>query len=321
MLASGAAVGYVLRVTETQDAICRIELPTHNEVEVVRRRFQGTDGSTVAIVAGVRGDTPEGVRVVYELTRLLRGVDSIAGRVDIYPCVNPLASYAGQQRWPFFDVDLNRRFPGRPDGHPPDRVAYELVRNIAGADLVIELRGAYRAFREICQAHVRAGEERAAELASRANVEVVWCRTPDTMATTTFAAQFDTVMVLEGGAGNRLSEGISGELSAGVMNVLASLGVVDEQAVPVHWAAIHRPRIVTDEEVLRVRTELGGVFLPIVEAGAQVTRSQQLGTVVDPVQAKILQRIEAPVNGRILAIREQPSVHPGSLVARVVAED
>jgi uncharacterized protein len=321
VLATGAAVGYVFCVIESQAAICRIELPTHNEVEVVRRRFQGSAGSAVAIVAGIRGDTPEGVRVLYEVTRLLREADAIAGRVDIYPCANPLASYAGLQRWPFFDVDLNRRFPGRPDGHPPDRVACELVRNIRDADVVIELRGAYRAFREICQAHVRAGVPRAAELASQANVEVVWCRTPDTMAPTTFAAQFDTVMVLEGGAGNRLSEGVSGEMAAGVMNVLASLGVVDEQSVPVHWAAIHRPRVVTDDEVLGVRTELGGVFLPWVEAGAQVTRSQQLGTVVDPVQAKILQRIEAPVDGRVLAIREQPSVHPGSLVARVVAED
>jgi predicted deacylase len=308
-------------VIESQAAICRIELPTHNEVEVVRRRFQGSDGPSVALVAGIRGDTPEGVRVLYEVTQLLRQAADLVGRVDVYPCANPLASYSGLQRWPFFDVDLNRRFPGRPDGHPPDRVAHELVRNIAEADVVIELRGAYKAFREICQAHVRAGVERAAELASHANVEVVWARTPDTMATTTFAAQFDTVMVLEGGAGNRLSEGVASELTAGVMNVLASLGMVDEQLVPVHWAAIHRPRLVTDDEVVRVRTELGGVFLPGVEAGTQVARAQQLGMVVDPVQARILQRIEAPVNGRVLAIREQPSVHPGSLVARVVAED
>ncbi len=307
-------------MTESQAAICRIELPTHNEVEVVRRRFEGTEGPTVALVAGIRGDTPEGVRVLFEVTRLLRQLPTLHGRVDIYPCANPLASYAGVQRWPFFELDLNRRFPGREHGHPPDRVAYELVRHIREADVVIEVRGAYRAFREICQAHVRRDVQAAQELAVHANVEVVWIRTPGTMAPTTFAAQFPTVMVLEGGAGNRLSDGVSAEMTAGVMNVLANLGVVDEQAVPVHWAAIHRPRVVTDEEVIRVRADMGGVFMPIVEAGATVTRSEQLGTVVDPVHARILQRIEAPVQGQVLAIREQPSVHPGSLVARVVAD-
>lgn len=307
-------------MTESQVAICRIELPTHNEVAVVRRRFEGSEGPKVALVAGIRGDTPEGVRVLYDLTMLLRQVPELNGRVDIYPCANPLASYAGQQRWPFFDVDLNRRFPGREHGHPPDRVAWELVRHLSDVDVVIEVRGAYRAFREICQAHVRDGVVKAAELAALANVEVVWLRSPGSMAPTTFAAQFETVMVLEGGAGNRLSEGVSEEMTAGIMNVLASLGVVDESAVPVHWAAIHRPRVVTDDEVLRVRTELGGVFMPSVEAGASVSRSQQLGTVVDPVHARVLQRVEAPVAGMVLAIREQPSVHPGSLVARVVAD-
>ncbi len=307
-------------MTESLAAICRIELPTHNQVEVVRRRFEGREGPTVALVAGIRGDTPEGVRALFEVTRLLRELSELRGRVDIYPCANPLAAYAGQQRWPFFDVDLNRRFPGREHGHPPDRVAWELVRNIRGADVVIEVRGAYRAFREICQAHVRVGDRSAAELAALANVEVVWARTPDTMALTTFAAQFEKVMVLEGGAGNRLSEGVSEEMTAGIMNVLAHLGVVDEQAVPVHWAAIHRPVQVTDDQVFRVRAQLGGVFLPSVEAGANVARSAQLGTVVDPVQATILQHVEAPVAGRVMAIREQPSVHPGSLVARVISD-
>jgi predicted deacylase len=307
-------------VTESLAAICRIELPTHNEVEVVRRRFEGSEGPRVALIAGIRGDTPEGVRVLYQVTRLLREQATMNGTVDIYPCANPLASYTGQQRWPFFDVDLNRRFPGREHGHPPDRVAWELVRNIRGADVVIEVRGAYRAFRESCQAHVRAGDTGAAELASLANVEVVWARTPGSMAPTTFAAQFDRVMVLEGGAGNRLSEGVSDEMTAGIMNVLAHLGVVDERAVPVHWAAIHRPTLVTDDQVFRVRAQAGGVFLPVVEAGASVARSTLLGTVVDPVEARILQHVEAPVAGKVLAIREQPSVHPGSLLARVVSD-
>jgi hypothetical protein len=28
------------------------------------------------------------------------------GRVDVYPCVNPLAAHLGARAWPGFDVDL-----------------------------------------------------------------------------------------------------------------------------------------------------------------------------------------------------------------------
>lgn len=307
-------------VKDSLAAICRIELPTHNEVEVVRRRFEGGPGPCVALVAGIRGDTPEGVRVLYEITGMLQQLDGLEGTVDVYPCANPLAAHAGLHRWPFFDVDLNRRFPGRLDGHPPDRVAHALVGHIQNADVVIELRGAYRAFREMCQAHVREGNPRAAELAQHANVEVVWSRSQTSMASTTFAAQFDTCIVLEGGAGNRLSHGVDDELAAGVMNLLATLGMVDEAAVPVHWAALHRARLVTDEQVLHVRTDQGGVFLPAVGAGDEVQAGDPLGQVVEPVRATVIQSVHAPSDGRVLGIREQPSVHPGSLLALLVID-
>jgi len=305
-------------VEESQTSICRIELPTSNEVDVVRRRFRGSAGPRVALVAGIRGDTPEGVRVLYEVSRLLRHVAELRGTVDLFPCANPLAAHAGLHRWPFFDVDLNRRFPGRPDGHPPDRVAHALVQRVQGADLVCELRGAYRAFRVMPQAHVRSGDERARELASQANVEVVWERHPSTMAPTTFAAQLDNAIVLEGGAGNRITEGLGDELAAGVMNVLAALGVVDEQEVPVHWAAIQRARVVTDDQVLTVRADHGGIFLPQIVVGADLAVGEPIGRVVDPIAAREIALVVAPVAGRVLAIREQPPVYPGSLVARVI---
>jgi predicted deacylase len=305
-------------VEETLTTVCRIELPTHNDVEVVRRRFQGEPGPRVALLAGIRGDTPEGVRVLYGVTRLLRGLERIAGTVDLYPCANVLAAYAGSPRWPFFEVDLDRRFPGRADGHPPDRVAWELVQDIRGADVVLELRSAYGAFRELAQAHVGAGVPRALELAQLANVEVVWVRERETMEPTTFAAQFETVVVLEGGAGNRISEGVGSELTTGVVNVLASMGVVEEGVVPVHWAALLRPVVVHDEQVCAVRSDHGGVFFPAVQVGARLGPGDLVGTVVEPCQAAELQRVAAPAACRVLALREQPPVHTGSLVARLV---
>ena len=49
------------------DSIITIYLPTGGEAPIVRRRFLGSDGPRVAIVAGIRGDTPEGMRIAYYL--------------------------------------------------------------------------------------------------------------------------------------------------------------------------------------------------------------------------------------------------------------
>jgi len=301
--------------------IISVEMPSGGQVDVVRRRFVGGGGPgpRVAVVAGIRGDTPEGIRVAHDLCTFLDAHEAdLAGSVDVYPCANPLAAHRSTRRWPFFDVDLNRLFPGRSEGHPPGRVAWALTRDIEGADQVVELRGAHPAFREASQAHVRHRDSRAAELALGTNVAVVWARHPGPVASSTFAYQFPGTIVLEGGTGNRVTPGVGRDLLDGLLNLLCSLEILGEQDLPFHWAGLQRPLAVTDEEVVRVRASRGGLFLPeggpweAVEAGAV------LGTVVDPVTGSACETVLSPVSGRLLAVREQPVVFPGSMVARVV---
>ncbi|MFZ5478506.1 MAG: succinylglutamate desuccinylase/aspartoacylase family protein [Myxococcota bacterium] len=306
-------------MSESLEEICQIELPTGEEVGVVRRRFSGGPGPHVAIVAAVRGDTPEGTRVAHAVARHLRANhERLTGTVDVYPCVNPLAAHHGARNWPGFDLDLNRRFPGRPDGHAPDRVAYAMIQALRHADQVVELRGAHPAFREETQAHVRADSAVAIERAMHANVRVVWKRGSDIEGTGTLASQIPGMICLEGGRGNRLTEGVGNELCDGVLNLLVVLKVLPEDNLPFHWAAIQRPFVATDDDVVRVRATRGGLFLPLGKAWAEVQAGDPLGEVVDPIGGEAREAVVAPIAGRVLALREQPVVYPGSLVARIV---
>ncbi len=288
---------------------------------MVRRRFGGGEGPHVAIVAGVRGDTPEGTRVALSVARHLRAnVERLRGTVDVYPCVNPLAAHHGARNWPAFDVDLNRRFPGRAEGHAPDRVAHALIEAVSAADQVVELRGAQPAFREEPQAHVRIDAPTSTlERAMRANVRVVWRRSAPMDGAGTLLAQLPALITLEGGTGNRLTEGVGLELGDGVLNLLVVLGILPEDELPFHWAAIQRPLVATDDDVVVVRAERGGLFLPVASSWSEVEVGDTLGEVVDPITGDTRQTVAAPVAGRVLAMREQPVVYPGTLVARVVS--
>lgn len=306
-------------MSEALEALCTLELPTGDEVVVRRRRFRAGPGPHVAVVAAIRGDTPEGTRVAHVVASHLRAQsERLSGTVDVYPCVNPLAADHGAHHWPAFDVDLNRRFPGRADGHGPDLLARALTDAVSGCDQVIELRGAHPAFREETQAHVWAGHEEAFERAMRANVRVVWRRGDLQAREGTLASVIPGLVCLEGGVGNRLTSGVGQELADGVLNLLVVLGVLPEDALPFHWAAIQRPVVATDEEVVRVHAERGGLFLPRVSTWAELEVGDSVGEVVDPTAGDTLEVVRTPVAGRVLACREQPVVYPGSLVARMV---
>ncbi len=318
-------------------------LPGGSEVQIWQRRYgpgagdpgrNNRGGRRVAIVAGLRGDTPEGVRICHAVGRCLERLEpSMRGTVDLFPCLNPLAAHQSVRMWPSFDLDLNRRFPGRADGHAPDRVIAALVAALDGAEQVIVLKGAQPAFRESPQAQVWAGSRIAADRARWCNVEVLWRQGTaehDSIAEGSLRARFPDAIELEGGCGNRLTEGVGDTLRDGILNLLSVLEVIPDTDLPFHWATIQRPRTVQDASVLRLRAGRGGLFHPMLPVGSAVGPGEIIGEVVDPISGELLEEIAAPergsadlppdlsASGAVLAIREQPVVLPGTLVARLV---
>jgi uncharacterized protein len=316
--------------------IFSIELPTGGNVSVLRWRFkspsiQDTQENQsikrMSIVAGIRGDAPEGIRVAYRLLHTLKELEhDINGVVDLYPCVNPLAVEQGQRYWPFFDIDLNRIFPGKKSGHPPHQLAYRLTRdisqkvhkNIDEEHIVLELRGARPSFQILPQALVRNGDAYAQRLAKHANVKMLWKRTPGPAATSTFAYQFPHAIVLEGGCGNRLISEVGQTLHDGVLNIMSHIGILPEDKLPFPWMSIETPITTTDEDLLRVRVESSGLFLPKVTIGEPISENDVIGTVIEPSSGAIIEKVFSPSTGIVFALREQPVVSIGIMVARVL---
>jgi uncharacterized protein len=298
-----------------------LELPSGSSVSVYRRRFGNGNGPRVVFTAGIRGDAPEGIRVAHTIAEFLeKNKNSLDGTVDIYPCVNPLAAEQGRRLWPFFEVDINRMFPGNSNGHPPAQVAHALVSDIKGADLVIELRGARPGFSEIPQALVRSGNVQSIKYALASNVSLVWQRNPGPSATLTFAYQFQNSIILEGGRGNQLTKKIGDLLLDGCLNIISLIGILPEDKLPFHWTVIERPKLLSNDDVFRLRVNRAGLFLPSCTLRGKINKGDEIGRVLEPATGVVRENIISPVEGFVMALRSQPVVSPGIMVARVCKE-
>jgi len=80
----------------------------------------GQPGPTALIQAGIHGDEIAGVHALEEL--LEEGLRPVCGRLLVIPCMNPPA-YRARERAAPLGLDLNRCFPGRPDGAREERLA------------------------------------------------------------------------------------------------------------------------------------------------------------------------------------------------------
>src|SRR5438309_2152456 len=73
------------------------------------------EGPTALLTGGNHGDEYEGPISLFDLARTLRP-DEVTGRVVILPAMNYPAFRAGTRTSPIDKGNMNRAFPGRPDG-------------------------------------------------------------------------------------------------------------------------------------------------------------------------------------------------------------
>lgn len=167
----------------------------------------GKPGPTALLVAGVHGDEFEGP---VALSQLIAEIDpyQIEGRLIILPAFNSPAVLASQRTSPLDGRNMNRSFPGDPDGGPTDMLTDFLVSVLLPeADLVIDLHAGGKASIFVTSA-----------LASR-------CEDKNLMqANLNFAAAFGAPLIWVLGAFNDTRTLNAAAINAGVPMIAAELG-------------------------------------------------------------------------------------------------
>ncbi len=101
-------------------------------------------GPTVLLTGANHGDEYEGPVALAKLAASLRA-DDVNGRVIIVPYLNYPALRAGRRTSPIDQGNLNRSFPGRPDGTVTQKIADYVQRYLLPmADLVLDIHSGGR---------------------------------------------------------------------------------------------------------------------------------------------------------------------------------
>lgn len=103
------------------------------------------DGPTLLLTGGVHGDEFEGPVALMRLVQHL-GVDDIQGRIIIIPALNAAAVLESSRVSPIDRLNMNRAFPGDPDGTPTQMIAHYIETVLLPhCDAVIDLHSGGKA--------------------------------------------------------------------------------------------------------------------------------------------------------------------------------
>jgi len=109
--------------------------------------FRNGEGPTVLLVGGNHGDEYEGPIALMHLIRSL-DVDELSGTVIALPALNYPAVKSGTRVSPLDGRNMNRIFPGRPDGTVTEAIADYVQRFLLPrADAVVDIHSGGRAMR------------------------------------------------------------------------------------------------------------------------------------------------------------------------------
>ncbi len=279
-------------------------------------------GPTALLTGGNHGDEYEGPLALYDLARTL-DPKAVSGTVIIVPAMNYPAFRAGTRTSPIDKGNLNRSFPGRPDGTVTEKIADYFQRELLPrTDIALDFHSGGRTldFVPFCAAHIR--PDKVLEAKGFDAVEAFSAPWSMKMLEIDAVGMFDTaaeemgklfITTELGGGGTSRAETVR-IARRGVLNVLRHTGIVAGAVEKVRTQWLDMPSgdcfsFAEDDGMIETMVDLGEK----VEEGQVLARIHSVGrTGVAPHE------IRARMSG-LLAARHFPGLVKAGDCAAVVA--
>ena len=289
------------------------EIAEGNPFDMPIRVVRGADdGPTVWVNAAIHGDELEGTAGLWQVFDTIANL-RLKGTLIGALITNVSAFQAMRRTSPIDDLDLNRVFPGDPNGSFTLQLAYAYKKTVESvATHYIDLHGGGNNFDVVFYTIYRDGDGDASrvsrEMAQVAGSSIVWSSRDRWLDHGLFAlltnSGIPSLIVEAGGEGRVRSRNVAAHAGS-VLNVLKYLGMIPGAASPM---AIEAPVRSADFFV----SHRAGIWLSDHLVGDQVHRGDLIGVVKDRYGCEVEEvRCEAE-HGILLALRTYAAAPSGS---------
>ena len=278
-----------------------------NGLEVPSFVIERGEGPRVTVIGGIHGCEYSSIAAVTRLARELEDAE-LAGTVTLVPVVS-MDSFTERSAFfvPADGKNLNRSFPGDPDGSYSDRLAHDIFTQlIEPADAVLDLHGGDLV--EALEPFALYADERSRELALAFGLPYVVDSTSGSLAGMTAGAAAGAGVagvIAEAGGIGQLTEDAVALLAGGARNALKHLRVLPGEPEPAHSKIVSRFEWVYGEP--------DGFWVSAVKTGEEVTEGQPLGEIRD-LYGDVRQAVTSPADGVVLFLTTSCAVKENGLL-------
>lgn len=265
----------------------------------------------VWLSSAIHGDEINGIEIINQVLARLDPA-SMNGVVLAVPIVN-VYGFTFQSRYMPDRRDLNRCFPGSKHGSLAARLARLFLDEIvAHATHGIDLHTGSNNRTNLPQTRTDLDHTETAALARAFRAPVmIHGEAPKGSLRAAVAADGKPILVYEAGEAMRFNQEAIELGVAGVLRVLAHLGVIEEvEKAPDQPAATSRNQTLEVRRRSWIRASASGIFGRTVQLGDRVNKGDTLGDIHEPLGA-IRRMVRAPRAGVVIGFTNNPLAYQG----------
>lgn len=261
------------------------------------------DGPTLCLTAAVHGDELNGIEII---RRVMYNIDPklLNGKLIGVPVVN-LLGFQRNSRYLPDRRDLNRAFPGAPDGSLAARIAYSLFNEVINkCDRLIDLHTGSMLRTNLPQIRAEMTNPAVAKFVQNFDdMLVIHSESSPGMLRTAANNAGIAAITMEVGESMRIQVD---QIKAGTYSINSFLSRVDMYSRLFTWGKA-QPAYYQSQWV---RVSKGGILFSDVKLGDVVKKGDILGNVTNPINNK-KSPVHSSVNGRIIGMAIDQVVMPG----------
>lgn len=289
-------------------------------------------GPALLVQAAVHGREVNGVETIRRLFEEISPGD-LAGTLVTVPVANPLSFNDRAYVTPWETENMNRVWPGRPDGGLSERMAHTIWAHIASrVDCLIDLH-TMRGTDTICHCRVTMDDDREEELASVFGLLMVKEPLDERFRRLRFQGKLRLAahaagipsLCAELGDHSRFEDAVVKRGAAGILRVMAHLGMLPDR--PSHRDGMNDGlpldnrggvvKAVTYDADSTLNAPQGGLWVSRVQAGQWVAAGTEVGFIYSPRTLETVETLHSPAAGVVISVTENPIIHPGERTVMV----
>ena len=273
----------------------------------------------IVLVSGLHGNEVTPIYAVNQLQKIIQRYSLQQGSVDIIPVVNTLGLDQTMKRFPLDYKDINKIFPGDPEGSVSYRIAHVVQDFCAPHDWVICLHSGGAHVRDIPQVRMVREQE---DVSRCFSLPFIWKRqgiggTASLLDICNTRKQ--NVLYFSAGRGETLDLSLASHVVKALVEFLVHLHMLPTECLQ-EFSSVSsygNSICVEDEHISECRSQHSGFFISEKNIGDIVQSGDILGYIENVIGGERVETILAPWNALVVGIRCNPIVYPQELLLKL----